>query len=203
MEVLKDAYLPADIEDREWVQLFQSGKEAGFNRLVLEHKDRIYSLCVRLLQNRDDAEDCAQETFVKVYHGLKDFRMESMFSSWLYRIAVNTCKNKQMSKPYREAKQNQNLDAADGEGESKAEMSASLMSSVSPEQVLENKTKGAAIEAAIARLPENQRVLIVLRDIEGRSYEEVAETVGLNLGTVKSRINRGRLQLQEWLRELS
>lgn len=203
MEVLKDAYLPADSEDREWVQLFQAGKEAGFNRLVLKHKDRIYSLCLRFLQNREDAEDCAQETFVKVYHGLKDFRMESMFSSWLYRIAVNTCKNKQMSKPYREAKQNQNLENEVGQGETQAEMSTALVGSVSPEQVLENKTRRAAIEAAIGRLPDDQRVLIILRDIEGLSYEEVAETVGLNMGTVKSRLNRGRLQLQEWLRELN
>lgn len=199
MDFIKHENAPTDLEDLEWVELFQNGKEAGFNRLVLKHKDRIYSLCVRLLQDRDDADDVAQETFVKVYHGLKDFRREAKFSSWLYRIAVNTSKNKQMSQPYRESKRSQDLESIDTNS---TEVTGSE-NSPAPDQVLENKTKGAAIERAIANLPEEQRVLIVLRDIEGRSYDEIAELVGLNLGTVKSRLNRGRLQLQAWLKDLS
>ncbi len=184
---------PGDAEDIQWILIFKSGKEEGFNRLVLKHKDRIFGLCIRLMAgNRDEAEDGAQETFVKVYHGLKDFRMESKFSSWLYRIAVNTCKNRLMSRAYQESRRHQDLEAADADG---------APSAPSPAQVLDAKDKRSRIEAAIARLPEEQRTLVVLRDVEGRSYEEIAETTGLNPGTVKSRLNRGRGLLQEWLRD--
>lgn len=173
--------------------MFQNGGEEGFNRLVLKHKDRIYSLCCRMLYDRDEADDVAQETFVRVFHGLKDFRMESKFSTWLYRIAVNACKNRMDSKAWRESRARADLDAADLEGGSR---------SPSPAQELEAKGRRASIEEAIARLPEDQRVLVVLRDVEGRAYEEIAESLGLNPGTLKSRLNRARAQLQEWLKEL-
>jgi RNA polymerase sigma-70 factor, ECF subfamily len=181
-----------EAEDREWVGKFQAGKEEGFNRLVLKHKDRIFGLCLRLLAgNREDAEDAAQETFVKVFHALAGFRMDAKFSTWLYRIAVNTCKNKLVSAPYRQAKSHRGLEAA----ESDAGPSAP-----SPSQELDARRRREAIESAIARLPEEQRTLVVLRDIEGLSYEEIAASTGLNPGTLKSRLNRGRGQLQEWLR---
>lgn len=183
---------PGDEEDFRWILAFNSGKEEGFNRLVLRHKDRIYGLCLRLLaRDPHEAEDAAQETFVKVYHALKDFRRESKFSSWLYRIAVNTCKNRLVSRSYQESRRREDPEA-DPEG---------APTSPSPEQVLEAKGKREHIEAAIARLPEEQRTLVVLRDVEGRSYEEIAESTGLNPGTVKSRLNRGRGQLKEWLRD--
>ena len=191
----KEVHAPEDTEDREWVRVFKAGREEGFNRLVTKHKDRIYGLCLRLLSDRDLAEDAAQESFVKVYHGLKEFRMEAKFSSWLYRIAVNTCKNHLTSKAYRDSRDNKELEAADTDD---------IISSrvQDPAQVLETKSKQQAIEAAIARLPEEQRLLVVLRDVEDRPYEEIADMTGLNPGTVKSRLNRGRGQLQVWLREL-
>lgn len=184
---------PGDAEDFQWIRLFKSGKEEGFNRLVLKHKDRIFGLCLRLLAgDREEAEDAAQETFVKAYSGLMDFRMESKFSSWAYRIAVNTCKNRLVSRPYRDSRRHLDLEAAEMDG---------APSAPDPSQVLESKGRRERIEEAIARLPEEQRTLVVLRDVEGRSYEEIAETTGLNPGTVKSRLNRGRRQLQEWLRD--
>jgi RNA polymerase sigma-70 factor, ECF subfamily len=191
-----EALEPGDAEDVKWVLLFKSGKEEGFNRLVLKHKDRMYGLCLRMLSgDRYEAEDAAQETFVKVYHSLHEFRMEAKFSSWVYRIAVNTCKNRFVSRSYQESQRAKDLDTADADGASSVGLAPS------PAQVLEAKGKRERIEAAIARLPDEQRVLVVLRDVEGRSYEEIAETTGLNPGTVKSRLNRGRKQLQEWLRE--
>lgn len=190
---------PGDEEDFRWILAFNSGKEEGFNRLVLRHKDRIYGLCLRLLaRDRQEAEDAAQETFVKVYHSLRDFRMESKFSSWLYRIAVNTCKNRLVSRSYRESRYRLDPETADAVAGSEPDRARSAPS---PDQVLEAKGKREKIEAAIARLPEEQRTLVVLRDVEGRSYEEIAEATGLNPGTVKSRLNRGRGQLREWLRE--
>jgi RNA polymerase sigma-70 factor (ECF subfamily) len=191
-----EAMEPGDAEDVKWVLLFKSGKEEGFNRLVLKHKDRMYGLCLRMLAgDRHEAEDAAQETFVKVYHALNDFRMEAKFSSWIYRIAVNTCKNRFASRSYQESQRARDLEAADADG------APSTGLAPSPAQVLETKDKRERIEAAIARLPDEQRVLVVLRDVEGRSYEEIAESTGLNPGTVKSRLNRGRRQLQEWLKE--
>jgi RNA polymerase sigma-70 factor (ECF subfamily) len=184
---------PGDTEDFQWIRDFQAGGEQGFNRLVLKHKDRVYGLCLRLLAgNRYDAEDVAQESFVKAYHGLRGFRMEAKFSSWMYRIAVNACKNKLASRHYQEARRHRDLDGAEGEG---------APSAPSPAQVFEAKRERERIEEAIARLPEEQRTLVVLRDVEGRSYEEIAESTGLNPGTVKSRLNRGRGQLREWLKD--
>jgi RNA polymerase sigma-70 factor (ECF subfamily) len=194
---VEEVFEPGDTEDREWVRSFQAGREEGFNRLVLKHKDKIYGLCLRMLVDRDDAEDAAQVAFVKAYRGLGDFRMDSKFSTWLYRIAVNTCKNRMASRSYRDARDHKDLEAVESEG-----YQASISRGpTAPDQVLEAKGKRERIEAAIARLPEEQRMLVVLRDVEGRSYEEIAESAGLNLGTVKSRLNRGRAQLQEWLRE--
>lgn len=184
---------PSEDEDRAWIIVFNNGGEEGFNRLVLKHKDRIYSLCCRMLSDRDEADDVAQETFVRVFHGLKDFRMESKFSTWLHRIAVNACKNRMDSKAWREGRAKAELEAADLEGGGRSR---------SPAQELEDKGRRACIEEAIARLPEDQRVLVVLRDVEGRAYEEIAESLGLNPGTLKSRLNRARAQLQEWLKEL-
>jgi RNA polymerase sigma-70 factor (ECF subfamily) len=184
---------PSDDEDRAHVAQFLKGAEEGFNRLVLKHKDRIYTLCLRMLNDPDEADDAAQETFVRVFHGLKGFRMESKFSTWVYRIAVNACKNKMDSKAWKDRKANASLEAADlEEGHS----------SPTPAQELEAKGRKALIEEAIARLPEDQRVLVVLRDVEGRPYEEIAENLSLNPGTLKSRLNRARSQLQEWLKEL-
>jgi len=186
---------PGDAEDRDWVRAFQAGKEEGFNRLVLKHKDRIFGLCRRLLGDHDEAEDAAQEVFVRVFHGLGEFRLEAKFSTWLYRIAVNVSKNKMESRAYRDRRSHQPLEAADADGDG-------AQSSPSPAQELESKGRRQLIEAAIARLDEEQRVLVVLRDVEGRSYEEIAETTGINMGNLKSRLNRGRRQLQEWLKEL-
>src|SRR3954466_13909385 len=96
---------PAEAEDIAWIREFQAGREQGFNRLVLRHKDRVYGLCLRLLAgDAAEAEDAAQEAFVRGYRGLMEFRMESKFSTWMYRIAVNVCKNKMASRSWREAR---------------------------------------------------------------------------------------------------
>jgi RNA polymerase sigma-70 factor (ECF subfamily) len=192
-EAAPEAPDPSEAEDRAFVLQFQGGGEEGFNRLVLKHKDRVFSLCMRMLCDRDEADDTAQETFLRVFHGLKGFRLESRFSTWLHRIAVNACKNKLDSRAWKDSRAKAGLEAAEREEAGAAP---------SPAQVLEAKSRRARIEEAIARLPEDQRVLVVLRDVEGRAYEEIAESLALNPGTLKSRLNRARAQLQAWLKEL-
>jgi RNA polymerase sigma-70 factor (ECF subfamily) len=189
---------PADAEDVAWIREFQSGREQGFNRLVLKHKDRVYGLCLRLLSgDAGEAEDAAQEAFVRGYKGLREFRLEAKFSTWMYRIAVNVCKNKQASRSWRDSRKNVPLETADAVGMA----SAAGSGAPSPAHILDAKQRRVRIESAIARLPDEQRELIVLRDVEGRSYEEIAEATGLNPGTMKSRLNRGRGQLREWLKD--
>jgi RNA polymerase sigma-70 factor (ECF subfamily) len=191
-------FAPADAEDVAWIRDFQSGREQGFNRLVLKHKDRVYGLCLRLLSaDAAEAEDAAQEAFVRGYKGLKDFRLDAKFSTWMYRIAVNVCKNKMASRAWREARKSVALEMADTAAAAYTASSAAP----SPAHELDAKNRRVRIEAAIARLPDEQRELVVLRDIEGCSYEEIAGTTGLNAGTVKSRLNRGRGQLREWLKD--
>jgi RNA polymerase sigma-70 factor (ECF subfamily) len=189
-----------DAEEIAWIRDFQAGREQGFNRLVLKHQDRVYGLCLRLLAgDAAEAEDAAQEAFVRGYRGLKEFRMEAKFSSWMYRIAVNVCKNKMASRSWREARRSVAL-GADGP-EAAADAREAGGAAPSPAQELEAKARRARIEDAIARLPDEQRELVVLRDVEGRSYEEIAAATGLNPGTVKSRLNRGRGQLRAWLKD--
>lgn len=183
---------PTDAEDEAWIREFQAGRERGFNRLVLKHKDRVYGLCLRLLAgDAPEAEDAAQEAFVRAYRGLPAFRMEAKFTSWIYRIAVNVCRNKMASPAWRASRRR-------GDPEEAERLEAAAPS---PEAEMDERGRRARIEAAIARLPEDQRSLVVLRDVEGRSYEEIAAATGLNEGTVKSRLNRGRGQLRAWLKD--
>jgi RNA polymerase sigma-70 factor (ECF subfamily) len=183
-----------DDPDWEYIRWFQEGKEQGFNRLVYRHQDRMYNLCYRMLGDAAAAEEAAQETFLRAYRGLKAFRAEAKFSTWLYRIAVNACLNLRQSAGRRllrdaaeyEAMQESVADPADG-----------------PEAELERSRREALIQAAIRALPEEFRVPLVLRDIEGREYGEIAEITGMNLGTVRSRLHRGRERLRLQLKERS
>ncbi|HOW42408.1 MAG TPA: sigma-70 family RNA polymerase sigma factor [Candidatus Omnitrophota bacterium] len=172
-----------------------------FNELVLKYQDRVFNLCYRFMGNYEEADDCAQEVFLKVYRSLKDFRGESSLSTWVYRIAVNTCKNRLMSREYRERKRTISIDAPvqTEEGEVGLEIKDE---SRSPARELDAREKDALIQEAIAALPEDQRQVVVLRDIEALSYEEIAGITGLNIGTVKSKLSRARQALCEKLRRL-
>jgi len=167
------------------------GEESiNFDELVLEHKDKVFNLCYRFLGNYEEADDCAQETFVKVYRSLKDFRRESSVSTWIYRIAVNTCKNRVASAQYRRSR---NMAQLDEVGDEK----------LSPATEADRREKGELIQEAIDSLPPDQKSVVILRDIEGLSYEGVAEATGLNLGTVKSKLARARQALREKLKGLA
>ena len=185
--------------DAELVRAIQAGNIAAFDQLVLKHKDKLFNLVYWFLGDYQEANDCAQETFIKVFKSLKKFRFESAFSTWLYRIAMNTCKNRLKSSAYRWKKKTVPLE--NPEGSNGGNFSSAIRNdSTSPVIELEKKERLMLIQQSINSLPEEQKRLVVLRDIQGLSYDEIADISGLNLGTVKSRLARGRLELRNKLK---
>jgi len=186
-------------EDSELVKAFQAGDKAAFDTLVLRHKDKLYNLCYWFLGDGQEANDSAQEVFIKVFRSLRKFRFESAFSTWLYRIAANTCKNRLKSSEFRQKTKRVRFDnpgkIEDGQYAEQIQDKTS-----SPMIELEKKERMMLIHKAIASLPTDQSTVVVLRDIEGLSYEEVANITGINSGTVKSRLSRARQQLRKKLR---
>ena len=153
-----------------------------------KYQDRIFNLCVYMLQNREDAQDTAQDVFMKAYRGLANFKQESSLYTWLYRIAVNTCLDR---------KEKPQLEPLDDES-----FIAELPSTEpSPEQLYESKEASRIVQAALQKLPDSLRAVIVLKEMEELSYEEIAETLQIPLGTVKSRISRAREELRSLLQK--
>ncbi len=188
-------------EDTALVKAFLAGEKGAFDNLVLRHKDRVFNLCYRFLGEYEEANDCAQETFVKVYMSLKKFRFDANFTTWLYRITVNTCKNKILSKEYRYSKKTVRLGNPGNSGSDASSIDIKD-ESLSPRADLEREEKNRLIQEAIDSLPEEQKSVVVLRDIEGVSYEEISNITGQNLGTVKSKLSRAREKLREKLKGL-
>ena len=185
-------------KDAELIKAFQAGKKAAFDELVLKHKDKVFSLCYWFVGDYQDANDLAQDVFFKAFKALKNFRFESAFSTWIYRIAVNTCKNRLKSFQYRLKKKfvhlNNTAAAKNNPGVEIADESSS------PEIELGRKEKSRLIQTAISSLPAEKKAVVVLRDIEGLSYEEISSVTGFNLGTVKSKLARARQDLREKLK---
>ncbi len=186
-------------EDALLIKAFQRGDKRAFDQLVIRHKDRIFNLCYRFIGDYEEANDSAQEAFVKAYGSLKTFRLESAFSTWLYRIAVNTCKNKLGSSSYRAKRKTVSLDNP-GNNEVGALPMEIQNGTPSPLARMEEKERRRLVQTALDALPAEFKMVVALRDIEGLSYEEIAQVTGLNLGTVKSRIARARTDLRNKLR---
>ncbi|MDD5680742.1 MAG: sigma-70 family RNA polymerase sigma factor [Candidatus Omnitrophica bacterium] len=188
-------------EDSALIKAFRNGDKSAFDKLVLKYKDNVFNLCYRFLGNYEEADDYAQETFIKVYRGLAGFRFESAFSTWLYRVTVNTCKNRLSSLEFRHSKKMIAIDGGrDNEDCRKTNTIDIKDDSPSPKAALERKEKEILIQQTIESLPPDQRMIILLRDIEGLSYAEMAEISGYKIGTVKSRLARARQALAEKLR---
>lgn len=187
-------------EDRTLVEAFRGAQKDAFDKLVLKYKDRVFNLCYRFLGNYEEANDCAQDTFLKVYRSLGNFRFHSTFSTWLYRIAVNTSKNRLKSAEYRRRRKTVSLDNP-GNPESGRHPLEIGDESSSPLSILQRKEKEMLIQKAIDSLPREQKTVVLLRDIEELPYEEIAGITGYNLGTVKSKLARAREKLREQLKE--
>jgi RNA polymerase sigma-70 factor (ECF subfamily) len=186
-------------EDAALVRVFQGGDESAFDTLVLKHKDRVFGLCYRILGDREEANDSAQEAFVRAYRAMRGFRGDSAFSTWLYRIAWNACANKVGSAGYLRRRRMVRLDQAPVDCESGRPLEASDRAP-SPAEALDRKERAQRVREAIDALPPDQRAAVVLRDMEGLPYEEIAEITGCDLGTVKSRLARARDRLREMLK---
>lgn len=174
-----------------------AGDRAAFDSLVVMYKDLVFHMCFRMLGDYQEADDTAQEVFVKVYTNIKRFRFESAFSTWLYRITVNTCKNKLVSPEFRHKNKMIRLSNPTQDSDSFIDIEDERQS---PLTALENKERSTVIHKAIQKLPEEQKIVLVLRDIQGLSYKEIVSITGLKSGTVKSRLTRARLALRQQLK---
>jgi RNA polymerase sigma-70 factor (ECF subfamily) len=188
-----------DTESVELVRSFLAGDRRAFDRLILLHKRLVFNLCYRMLGDYDDADDCAQEVFIKVNRSVKDFRFESSFTTWLYRISVNTCKNTLTSREYRLRSKKVPMDSP-SETNNETRQTGVEDTARSPAGELLRREIDRLIQDAVRTLPDKQRLIVVLRDFEGKSYEDIAEITGAKLGTVKSSLSRARLQLREALK---
>lgn len=186
-----------DDNDQELVRRVQAGDQSAFNLLVLKYQHRVLKLVGRFVHDATEAEDVAQEAFLKAYRALSSFRGDSAFYTWLYRIAINTAKNALVSQRRRPV--DFDLDLQDPE---QFERQARLKEADTPEGVLLTEEIREVVERAMEQLPEDLRTAIVLRELEGLSYEEIAEAMDCPVGTVRSRIFRAREAIDKKLKPL-
>ncbi len=173
---------------------------AAFEELVAHFERPVYAICFRLLGDAEDARDAAQETFLKIYRGLNSFRGESGLKTWIYRIAINQAMNQQRWWRRRRKEETISLDLSRNDSETSLG-STLLGTSASPEEVAIESERERRIMRALAEIKKEYRAALMLREIEELSYEEIAETLEISIGTVKSRIARGREELRQKLKE--
>ncbi|MDD2759569.1 MAG: RNA polymerase sigma factor RpoE [Methylomonas sp.] len=183
--------------DQDLVQRVRRGDKAAFDLLVIKYQHKIVHLVNRYVKDPSEAQDVAQDTFIKAYRALGDFRGDSAFYTWLYRIAINTAKNYLLSRSRRHS--DFEVDMQDAE---QLESASQLKDIETPEHQMMNEQIIAVIKSAIERLPEEMRIAITLREFEGMSYEEIAEAMDCPIGTVRSRIFRAREAIDEKLNPL-
>jgi RNA polymerase sigma-70 factor (ECF subfamily) len=189
---------PPDAAERRFIERLLERDERAFNELVELYGDRVFRLLLRMLARREEAEDMAQETFVQVFKSIDQFRGDAKLGTWIYRVAINLCKNRVKYLPRRRSEsedeleplaERASLDQASG-GVTTAELS-------SPDQIAYGKQVEVIVKRCIAKLEPDFREVLVLRDVEDLSYEEISEITGLAEGTVKSRLHRARTMLKQ------
>lgn len=184
-------------DDKLLIKRVQNGDKRAFDLLVLKYQSRIMALVVRFVQDSHEAQDVTQEAFVKAYRALGNFRGDSAFYTWLYRIAVNTAKNYLVSRNRRPP--SFDVDADDAEF---YDGDHGLKSLESPERMLLRDEIEQTVRDSIGKLPEDLRVALTLREYEGMSYEDIANVMQCPVGTVRSRIFRAREAVDKALRPL-
>jgi RNA polymerase sigma-70 factor (ECF subfamily) len=190
--------MSADASDISLVRRVQRGDKGAFDALVLKYQHKVVKLVMRYVRSPAEAEDIAQEAFIKAYRALPQFRGDSAFYTWLYRIAINTAKNAVVSRDRSPIDFELDLQNPD----ESYEMHGRLKDSETPEALAMTDEIRATVNSAIDALPEDLRTAIVLRELEGLSYEEIAATMDCPVGTVRSRIFRAREAIDKRLRDV-
>ena len=178
------------MDERELIARLQKRDEAAFEELIRQYEKKVYSLCFRMCGNSEDAEEAAQDAFLALWRGIDRFRQESTLSTWIYRLATNAC----IDTLRRRKKQSGSVSLDDEELFVDA-----VDTSPQPQAPVEHREAQKLLQEGLAALPEEYRKVLILREIEGLSYTEIAESASIELGTVKSRISRGRSLLRNFL----
>jgi RNA polymerase sigma-70 factor (ECF subfamily) len=192
--------MSADASDLSLVRRVQRGDKGAFDALVLKYQHKLVKLVMRYVRNPAEAEDIAQEAFIKAYRALPQFRGDSAFYTWLYRIAINTAKNAVVSRDRSPIEYNVDRNSLDSD--EPYDMQGRMKDSETPEGLVLTDEIRSTVNAAIDSLPEDLRTAIVLRELEGLSYEEIAAAMACPVGTVRSRIFRAREAIDRRLREV-
>ena len=183
--------------DQALVERVQKGDKKAFDILVLKYQQRVMHILSRYVRDSSEVQDLAQETFIKAYRALATFRGDSAFYTWVYRIAINTAKNFIVAQGRRPPRDD--IEASEAEQYTNAD---GLREHGSPEKILLKDEIAEMVFSTIEELPEDLKMAITLREIEGLSYEEISETMSCPIGTVRSRIFRARETIDEKLRPL-
>jgi RNA polymerase sigma-70 factor (ECF subfamily) len=189
---------PERDEDFLIVQRVQAGDKKAYNLLVSKYQRRVARLLTRMVKNQEDIDDVVQDTFIKAYRAIGNFRGESAFYTWIYRIAINTAKNHLVTQNRRPMTLN---DSNDDDSETFEDNSA-LSNIDTPESLMQTKQIGEAVNEAMAALPDDLREAIIMREIDGLSYEEIASAMDCPIGTVRSRIFRAREAISQKIKPL-
>ena len=184
--------------EAQFIERLKRGEAAAFEQLVAERSGEIYGLLFRLTENSEEARDLTQETFLRAFQSIDRFRGEADLRTWIYRIAINQARNRWRWWRRRRRDTTISLDATQGDS-SHTLLSTLPESSNNPEQQTLAHEREVVLRSALQRVGRAYRETVILRDIEGFTYEEIAETLGINVGTVKSRLARGRQELRQKL----
>ena len=179
-------------EDSLLVKRAQKGDMDAFETLVTKYEGRVFGCASRMLASGEDAKDAVQDTFLKVYKSLNNFRGESKFSTWLYRITNNVCLDYLRKRDRYLQSLNADFGAEDGDA-----METDIPSGINVEAAVEDGEFSGLVRKAVNKLPEQHRIMIILRDMQDLSYTEISKLLGITEGTVKSRINRARKNLRD------
>ncbi len=183
------------IDEKELIRQAKSGNLKAYEEIIGLYEKKVFSTIYYMVKNDNEVEDIAQEVFIKIYKNLGNFKEESSLYTWIYRITVNVCID-ELKKRKKVVYLDEKIDTKDGEVELQLPDD-----SKSPTDIAEDNDLKDKLEKCIKKLPESQRMMIILRDIKGFTYMEIAEIMKMNLGTVKSKINRARASLKELLEE--
>lgn len=187
---------------KEVVRSCKSGDIEAFERIVLCYQKRVFNIAYRMIGNRDEAKDLAQEVFITVHQAIKELKEESKFDAWLTQITLNHCRNRWKFLRRRHYFRSESLETA-RTSEEGARPLVALDPADRPDMQYEKKQVQEWVQRGLLRLGEEQRELIVLRDLQGLSYGEIGTALGLPEGTVKSKLHRARMELKEILKRMS